>query len=115
MWGIEAGEPHRSSLAPGDLVVIYLSSPDREFVACAEVASPVHEWAPPELQRYPGHEAGGVALSQVDEWEPPVPVDAVLARIDPAENARSDFAAGVVRITEHEYSTVVALGAQQPL
>jgi hypothetical protein len=34
-----------------------------------------------------------------------------VARIDPAENARADFEAGVVRITANEYETALAVAA----
>jgi hypothetical protein len=35
----------------------------------------------------------------------------VLSQIDPAENARADFEAGVVRITANEYETALAVAA----
>ena len=35
----------------------------------------------------------------------------VLAQIDPAENAKADFQAGVVRITASEYETALAVAA----
>ena len=60
---------------------------------------------------YPGDAPGGVLLARVEEWDPPVPMDAVLSQIDPAENARADFRAGVVRITTHEYETALAVAA----
>jgi hypothetical protein len=28
MWGIDADEPHRNALAPGDLILIYLGAPE---------------------------------------------------------------------------------------
>jgi hypothetical protein len=43
MWGIDADEPHRNALAPGDLILIYLGAPEREFIGCAELASEVHD------------------------------------------------------------------------
>ena len=60
---------------------------------------------------YPGDSPGGVLLAQVEEWEPPVPMSAVLSQIDPAENARAEFEAGVVRITAGEYETALAVAA----
>ena len=45
MWGIDADEPHRNALAPGDLILIYLGAPEREFIGHAELASTVHEKA----------------------------------------------------------------------
>jgi hypothetical protein len=38
-------------------------------------------------------------------------MNTVLSHIDPAENARADFQAGVVRITAHEYDTALAVAA----
>jgi hypothetical protein len=60
---------------------------------------------------YAGDSPGGVLLAQVEEWDPPVPMSTVLSQIDPAENARADFEAGVVRITPNEYETALAVAA----
>jgi hypothetical protein len=55
-----------------------------------------------------------VLLTEVEVWDPPVPMDAVLPRIDPAgsnrvvqANAEAGFGTGVVRITAHEYESVL--------
>jgi hypothetical protein len=109
MWGLEADEPHRDALAPGDLVLIYLAAPERELIGRAELASAVRDWTSSEAQVYPGDSPRGVLLSHVEEWDPPVPMNTVLSQIDPAENAKADFQAGVVRITAHEYETVLAV------
>ena len=109
MWGIDADERHRSALAPGDLILIYLGAPEREFIGRAELASAVHDWTPSEAQVYPGDSPSGVSLAQVEEWDPPVPMKAVLSQIDPAENARADFETGVVRITANEFETALAV------
>jgi hypothetical protein len=111
MWGIDADEPHRKALAPGDLVLIYLGAPEREFIGRAELASASHDWTSSEAQVYPGDSPGGVLLAQVEEWDPPVPMRTVLSQIDPAENAKADFQAGVVRITANEYETALAVAA----
>jgi hypothetical protein len=111
VWGIDADERHGGALAPGDLVLIYLGAPAREFVGRAELASAAHEWTPSEAKVYPGDSPGGVLLARVEEWDPPVPMDIVLSQIDPAENAKADFAAGVVRITAGEYETALAVAA----
>jgi hypothetical protein len=103
MWGIDADEPHRNALASGDLILIYLGAPEREFIGRAELASAVHDWTPSEAQVYPGDSPSGVLLAQVEEWDPPVPMNTVLSQIDPAGNAKADFQAGVVRITANEY------------
>ena len=111
MWGVDADEPHRDALAAGDLVLVYLGAPDREFIGRAELASAVHDWTPSETQVYPGDSPSGVSLAQVEEWDPPVPMSAVLAQIDPAENARADFEKGVVRITASEFETALAVAS----
>jgi hypothetical protein len=111
MWGIDADERHRNVLAAGDLVLIYLGAPAREFIGRAELASAVHDWTPSEAQVYPGDSPSGVLLAEVEDWDPPVPMNNVLSQIDPAENAKADFEAGVVRITAHEYETALAVAA----
>ena len=111
MWGIDADEPHRTTLAPDDLILIYLGAPEREFIGHAELASAVHDWTQSEAQAYPGDLPGGVLLAHVEEWDPPVPMDTVLSQIDPAENAKADFQTGVVRITAGEYETALAVAA----
>lgn len=111
MWGIDADERHGNALAPGDLILIYLGAPEQEFVGRAELASGAHDWTPSEAHVYPGGFPRGVLLAQVEEWDPAVPMDTVLSQIDPAENAKADFAAGVVRITADEYETALAVAA----
>jgi hypothetical protein len=111
MWGIDAGERHRDALAPGDLVLIYLGAPEREFIGRAELASAVHEWTPSEAKVYPGDSGSGVLLADVEEWDPPVPIAAVLSEIDTAGGAKADHKAGVLRITANEYETTLAVRA----
>jgi hypothetical protein len=115
MWGIDADEPHRDALAAGDLVLVYLAAPDREFIGRAELASAVHDWTPSEAQSYPGDSASGVSMAQVEEWDPPVPMNAVLSQIDQSENARADFETGVVRITSNEFETALAVATERGL
>jgi hypothetical protein len=68
----------------------------------------------------PGDSPSGVLLSHVEEWDPPVPMDAAVARIDPAgvnpyvQANRAGFRAGVVRISSHEYETVLAMSRETP-
>ena len=50
-------------------------------------------------------------LSKVEEWDTSVPMSTVLSRLDPSANAKADFPMGVVRITPHEYETVLAVWA----
>jgi hypothetical protein len=112
MWGIDADEPHRDALAARDLVLIYLGAPDRELIGRAELASAVHDWTPSEAQMYPGDSAAGVSLAQVEEWDPPVPMNAVLLQID-SKTARADFETGVVRITADEFETALAVATRR--
>jgi hypothetical protein len=112
VWGIDPDTPHRDALSPGDLVLLYVAAPDRVFIGRAQLASPVRVLTSTETHAYRGDLRRGVVLSQVEEWDPPVPMETVLARVDPAENARADFPVGVVRITPHEYETAVAVAAQ---
>ena len=111
MWGVEAAEPHRDALAPGDLVLVYLGAPERGFIGRAELASAVHDWTPSEAQACPGESPGGVLLAQVEEWHPPVPMNAVLSQIGPSESAKADFEVGLVRISANEYETALAVAA----
>ena len=113
MWGVDSDEPHRAALSPGDLVLVYLAAPEQKFIACAELVSAVHDWAPSEQQAYPGDSSGGVLLAQVEEWDPAVPMITVLSQIDQSAGARADFEAGVVRITADEYATALAVAAER--
>ena len=115
MWGIDADELHRDALAAGDLVLVYLGAPDREFIGRAELASAVHDWTPSEAQVYPGDAPSGVTLIQLEEWDPPLPMNAVLSQIDTTGNARADFETGVVRITSTEFATAVAVATGRAL
>ncbi len=56
-----------------------------------------------------------MSLAQVEEWDPPVPMNTALSQIDPAENAKADFETGVVRITANEYETALAVATGRAL
>jgi len=119
MWGVGLNERHGDALAPGDLVLIYLSAPDAEFIGRAQLASAVHEWTPSEAAVCPGESASGVLLAQVDEWDPAVPMATVVQRIDPTgsnpivqENAAVGFRVGVVLITADEYENALAVNRE---
>jgi hypothetical protein len=115
MWGVGRDERHRDALAPGDLVLIYLAV-EAEFIGRAEVATAVHDWSPPEAEAYPGDSSSGVLLSHVENWDPAVPMDTVVQRIDPTglsprvqANAAAGFQMGVVRIDDFEYESALAV------
>jgi hypothetical protein len=114
MWGVDADEPHSDALAAGDLVLVYLGAPEREVIGRAELASAVHDWTSLEAQAYPGDSPSGVSLAQVEEWDPPVPMSAVLSQIA-SETAKADFETGVVRITAGEFETALAVATGRAL
>jgi len=107
MWGVGVDERHRDGLEEGDVLLCYLAAPERQFVARAVVASRAHEWSQVEARQYPGELPGGVVLSRVEIWDPPIAMSAVLPEVDLAEKARADFDTGVVRITPGEYETAI--------
>jgi len=116
MWEVGRDERYRDVLAPGDLALIYLAAPDSELIGRAEIATAVHEWTPSESSAYPGDSASGVLLAHVDEWDPAVPMETVVQRIDPTgsnpivqANATVGFRTGVVLITADEYESALAV------
>jgi hypothetical protein len=119
MWGVAGDERYRDALAPGDLALIYLPAPEAEFIGRAELATAVHDRTRSEAEAYPGDSASGVLLSHVEEWDPAVPMDIVVKRIDPTgsnplvqANAAAGFRMGVVRITDDEYEAALALSLE---
>jgi hypothetical protein len=119
MWGVGRHEGHRDALAAGDLALIYLPAPEAEFIGRAEVATAVHDWTRSEAETYPGDSPSGVSLSHVEEWDPAVPMDMVVQRIDPTgsnplvqANAAAGFRNAVVRITDDEYGATVELSRE---
>lgn len=113
-WTVDAAEPHRESLSSGDLVLIYVAAPPQVFIGRAALASAVQD------QRSSAEPVGatdtspGVALTDVEEWDPPVGMQEVLAQIDRSAGARADFETGVVRITEAEYAAALSVAAGHP-
>ncbi|HET9649679.1 MAG TPA: hypothetical protein VFP34_15820 [Microlunatus sp.] len=81
-WPIGSQEQHRDALAPGDMALVYLAAPERVFIGHVELASAVHDWTTVEAAASPASFQSGVTLAQVEEWDPPVPMSAVLSRID---------------------------------
>jgi hypothetical protein len=119
MWGVGRDERHRDELAPGDLAWIYVAAPEEEFIGRAELATTVHEWTTSEAEAYPGDSPSGVLLSHVDKWDPAVPMDTVVQRIDPnasnplvQANAAAGFQMGVVWISGDEYEAALALSRE---
>ena len=125
MWGVGRQERNHDALARGDLVLIYVAA-SAEFIGRAELATAAHEWTPSEADAYPGDSSNGVLLSRIEAWDPAVPMDAVVQRIDPTAsnplvqaNAAAGFRMGVVLITGDEYAAVLALsreprGSEEP-
>jgi len=119
MWGVRRDERDGDALAPGDLTLIYLPAHEAEFIGRAELATAIHDWTPSEAEAYRGDSSSGVLLSHVDEWDPAVPMDAVVRRIDPEAsnplvqaNATAGFRWSVVRISTAEYESAVALSRE---
>jgi hypothetical protein len=119
MWGVGRDERHRDELASGDLALIYLAAPDGQFIGRVNVATAVHDWTPSEKTAYPGDSPSGVLVSQVEQWGPAVPMNAVVQRIDPTAsnplvqaNAAAGFQMGVVRITSDEYEAALGLSRE---
>jgi hypothetical protein len=119
MWGVGRHERHRDALAPGDLALIYLPAPEAEFIGRAELATAVRDWTRSEADAYPGDSPSGVLLSHVEEWDPGLPMDTVVQRIDPTAsnplvqaNAAAGFPMGIVRITGDEYENALALSRE---
>jgi hypothetical protein len=117
--GSVARSDYRDALAPGDLALIYLPAPEAAFIGRAELATAVHHWTPSQAEAYPGDSESGVLLAHVEEWDPAVPMDTVVRRIDPTAsnplvqvNAPAGFRVGVVRITSDEYENAVALSRE---
>ncbi len=67
----------------------------------------------PESPEPAAPERSGVLLAEIEWWEPPVAMEVVLARIDPANNARADFDFGVVGITPDEFDAAVAAASER--
>jgi len=95
LWAVDAVERHRDALAAGDLVLVYLGAPESAFIGRARLASSVD-----------AH--GDVAFAEVEEWDPPVPMRDVLARIGPSDTAKAEFDAAVVLIAASEYEAAIS-------
>jgi hypothetical protein len=118
MWGVGSDERYSDALAPGDVALIYVEM-SAELIGRAEIATSVRAWTPPEAEVFPGDAPRGVLLRNANRWNPPVAMESVVSRIDPAgsnpyvqENAALGFRMGVVRITDDEYGAAVALSRE---
>ena len=101
------------------IYMIYMAPAKQGFIGQAELASAVHGWTSGEAEVYPGDSPCGVLLAHAEEWDPPVAMNTVVPRIDPdasdpyvQQNAKAGFQTGVIRITPHEYETVMAVRAE---
>jgi hypothetical protein len=105
-WAIGDDAPHRDALAPGDLALIYVAGAGGGFIGRAEVRT-VADASP-----------NSVELCDVERWARTVPMETVVARVDPKAsnplvqaNAKAGFGTDVVRISAGEYEA--ALGASR--
>jgi hypothetical protein len=91
-------------------VLIYVGAPERLFVGHATLSTGVHAWTPDEeAKRHPGDWPTGVSFSEVAVWKPPVAIDSVWSRMPSSStNPRAQFFAGVMRIKQQDYQTVLA-------
>ncbi len=96
-WTVALDERYRDSLDAGDVALVYVAA-DRLFIARVELASGVRDTSGTE-----------VSIADVEWWDPPASMDAVLAAMDPSENAKGEFDTGVLQITDGEYETAVAV------
>ena len=89
--------------------------PPHSGCSSAAPSSPraVHDWTAAEAQVYPGNSPCAVSLTQVEEWDPPVPMRTVLSQIDQSAGARADFEVDVVRITGEEYATALSVATDR--
>jgi len=119
LWEVDRSGRHSGALAPGGVVLIYVPAPDATFIGRAEIETAVHDWTPSETAAYRGDATCGVRLRHVEEWDPPLPMETVARRIDPTRtnplvqtNASHGFSTAVVRITEEEYKSALALSRE---
>jgi hypothetical protein len=96
-WPVAVDEEHRDALAAGDVALVYVAA-DRAFIARVDLASGVRDG-----------EASEVALADVEWWDPPALMDAVLSAIGPSETAKGEFDTGVLWITDGEYDAAVGV------
>jgi hypothetical protein len=120
MWGIGDDEVVRDALVACDLALIFVAAPQGELVGRARPAPEFHKWTRREADAHPGDSPGGVLLSDVERWEPALPMETVVTRIDPMAtnpivqaNATLGFQRGVVRITADEYESALAASRER--
>jgi len=109
LWGIGARTPNRDLLQPGDRVLVFVGSPEQEFVGHALLSTDVHEWTAAEKARYPGSWSSGVAFSEAEVWEHPLGLMSVWPGTSAAtNNPRGLFFAGVQGIVGEDFETILA-------
>jgi hypothetical protein len=113
MWGIGVNAPNRRRLAPGDRVLIYVGAPEHEFIGSAELRSAARDWTPREAAKFPGDFEGGVLLRRAEVWSHAVPLKSVLPQLALKETNPGARFSGVVRLTDEDYRTIVAFGADE--
>ena len=52
-------------------------------------------------------------LTNIEVWDPPVPMSAVLAEIGPSDKTKADFPHPVVAIIGSEYEAALAVAARR--
>src|SRR3954467_10635246 len=74
MWPVARDGRDGESLAPGDLALVHLRTPDAEFIGRAELASAVHDWTTSEAEAYPGDSPSAVLLFDAELSDRGVPL-----------------------------------------
>ena len=112
LWGIGPNAPFRAVLAPGDEVVVYVGAPDRMLVGSGVLATAVREWTPEEAARYPGGFSGGIEFGRISVWSPAIPIHSLRSSLRLTQTNREPrFLAGVVRLDEADFRTIIAATA----
>jgi len=112
-WFVGLEERHRDALAPGDLVLVFVTLTS-EFVGRAELETAFLDPIPVDPPAS-GPAPCGVLLTRTDNWTKGVPLAAAVQRIDPMNSNpyvqanAAGFRSGVVQITAEEYDKVLSL------
>jgi hypothetical protein len=112
-WLVSREERHRDALAPGDLVLIFVTRTG-EFVGHAELESGFLDPMPSDPATS-GPAQSGVLLRYAEKWASGVPLDLAVQTIDPkranpyVQANAAGFRAGVVQVTANEYDIVMSL------
>ena len=112
-WVVGREERHRSALASGDLVLVFVGVTS-EFVGRAQLETEFLDPMPVDAAAF-GPAVSGVVLTDADAWTSGVPLADAVQRIDPTgsnpyvQANAAGFRSGVVQITADEYDKILSL------